>query len=124
MPGCRTAPSHRSARELFPGLVLCLVLLGNFGDDRSPGEHLIEIKGAMFPETPVVVMVGDTVTWRNLDVVPHNVTVAAGDSDDWTSGPIGHQDSFRWIPVGQGRLEYRCTWHPTMTGLVIVLLPE
>jgi plastocyanin len=60
---------------------------------------------------------GHAIEWRNDDSAPHTVTAGGFDS-----GPRGLKtgSTFKWQFNNIGTVEYRCTIHPSMRGVVIV----
>jgi plastocyanin len=75
----------------------------------------VEIRGFVFTPAALTVAPGDTVVWRNLDILPHTATSAG----DWDSGAIAGGAEWRWVAVA-GDFTYRCSFHPTMLGRVSV----
>jgi len=67
-----------------------------------------------YPQT-LKVKKGTVVEWKNDDVVPHTATSASFDS-----GSLGAGKSWRHTFTETGQFPYACTFHPTMTGVVIV----
>jgi len=67
-----------------------------------------------YPQT-VKVKQGTVVEWKNDDLVPHTATSASFDS-----GSLGPGKSWRHTFTKAGQFPYACTFHPTMTGVVIV----
>ena len=67
-----------------------------------------------YPQT-LKVKKGTVVEWKNDDLVPHTVTSASFDS-----GSLGPGKSWRHTFTKAGQFPYACTFHPTMTGVVIV----
>jgi plastocyanin len=78
--------------------------------------HTVAIDGMKFQPETVIVKPGDTVVWRNSDVVPHTATAAKR----FDSGRIAAGASWSWTAKGKGRLEYVCTYHPGMKAAVVV----
>jgi plastocyanin len=78
--------------------------------------HEVKIEGMQFKPAALTVQRGDTVTWRNGDVVPHTAT-AKGKFD---SGNIGAGQSFSRKMDQPGEFDYVCTYHPGMKGKVTV----
>ena len=76
----------------------------------------IKIDGMQFSIATVSVNRGDTVTWRNNDVVPHTVT-APGRFD---SGAIAPGKTFSRKMDRPGTYDYVCTYHPGMKGRIQV----
>ncbi len=67
-----------------------------------------------YPQT-LKVKKGTVVEWKNDDLVPHTATSASFDS-----GSLGPGKSWRHTFTKAGQFSYVCTFHPTMTGVVIV----
>ena len=67
-----------------------------------------------YPQT-LQVKKGTIVEWKNDDLVPHTATSASFDS-----GSLGPGKSWRHTFTKAGQFAYACTFHPTMTGVVIV----
>jgi len=84
----------------------------------STGEaetHIVEISGMAFTPAALDVAVGDTVTWINRDVVPHTATAENG---AWDSGSLGQGEEWSLVVETAGSVDYRCAFHPQMTGVV------
>lgn len=62
--------------------------------------------------------VGDTLTWRNGDDVPHEIVSSDGRFP--TSPPLDTGDHYAFRFTRPGRYPYFCGLHPKMTGEVIV----
>jgi plastocyanin len=69
-----------------------------------------------FEPATVTVRPGDTVVWKNKDLVPHSAT-AAGKFD---SRQIAGSRSWTWTAGAKGRYDYVCLYHPGMKGTVVV----
>jgi len=78
--------------------------------------HVVAIEGMAFPPATLTVKRGDTVTWRNQDLVPHTVT-AKGRFD---SGEIAAGRSWSWVATAPGTYEYVCAYHPGMRAAIVV----
>jgi plastocyanin len=62
----------------------------------------------------VTIMLGDTVTWNNLDAVNHTATsnsVPTGGSG-FDSGTMGNGATFSFVPNTRGEWIYLCEFHP------------
>lgn len=69
-----------------------------------------------FSPTRVEIAKGETVEWKNNDIVPHTATSPAfGDS-----GLINPDKTWSHTFKDAGEFPYTCTLHPTMKGSVIV----
>lgn len=80
-----------------------------------------------FSPNPVVVNIGDTVTWTNKDIQPHTVTSGSVGQPDgkFDSSPnfsplMSPQDTFSHTFLDSGEFPYYCGLHPNMVGTVIV----
>lgn len=101
-------------------LAALLLLLGVAGvasaGVRGVRRMEITMRGNAFRPRQVNVAVGDTVVWINRDIVRHNA-VAPGRLD---SGELRGGERYAWVAADTGRLEYRCTVHQNMRGVVRV----
>lgn len=61
--------------------------------------------------------VGTTILWYNIDSVDHTVTARDNSFD---SGRISPNETFEYTFQQTGTLEYYCTIHPGMTGIVSI----
>ena len=81
----------------------------------------VVIRDFEFEPATVTVHVGDTVEWKNDDIVPHTAT-----ADDETqkpafdSGSIHKRAVWRYVAKRKGTYNYSCTFHPNMKGKLIV----
>jgi len=78
--------------------------------------HEVKIEGMQFSPATVAVQHGDTVTWRNNDLVPHTAT-AAGQFD---SGNIAPGKAWSRKMDRPGGYDYICSYHPGMKGRIEV----
>ncbi len=70
------------------------------------------------PNTVTVVLgVNNTVVWTNNDGSPHTVTSNSGAFD---SGNLAPGQSYTYTFTAAGTYTYHCTYHPWMTGTVVV----
>lgn len=63
------------------------------------------------------VQVGTTVTWMNTDRDSHTTT---SDASGWNSGTLSPGRQFSFTFQTAGTFPYHCTFHPGMTGRVVV----
>ena len=61
--------------------------------------------------------VNNTVTWINNDDAPHTVTAT---NDNFNSGNMNPGQSWTYTFTEPGTYTYYCTYHPWMTGTIIV----
>lgn len=73
--------------------------------------------GAMDGENTVVIQAGQTVRFFNADDVKHTATA---DDNSWGTGTMNSGDSFVRRFDEPGTYTYFCSYHPEMTGTVIV----
>ena len=84
------------------------------GASSTAGTTVVE-KGFAFTPPTLEVKVGDTVTFKNEDSAPHNVSI-----DDKELGNQATGASVTWTAEKAGTFAYTCTIHPTMTGEIVV----
>jgi plastocyanin len=84
----------------------------------SPVLHVVTIKRLAFDPGLVVAAPGDTIVWRNEDLVPHTVTARSG---AWGSGNLPPDSTWRWVVAGSDSAAYACTYHTTMHGSVRIV---
>jgi plastocyanin len=79
--------------------------------------HTVTIEQLRFNPEKLVVSPGDRIVWVNKDLFPHTVT-AVGKAFDSRSIPA--QGSWTYRAHRAGEYDYRCSFHPTMGGRLIV----
>src|SRR5512140_2791764 len=99
-------------------LALALPLLGVAGCGRggtsargpapAPATHVVALRKVAFDPAIVRAAPGDTIVWRNDDLVPHTVTARDG---RWGSGNLAPDSTFRWVVAGRDSAPYFCTYH-------------
>ena len=81
----------------------------------------VEIRGFKFEPATVTIQAGETVEWKNDDIVPHAATADGGaQKPAFDSGTIQTGAAWRYIAQKKGTYNYTCTLHPNMKGEVIV----
>jgi plastocyanin len=81
-----------------------------------PGE--VGIDNFSFTPRELTIAVGETVTWRNHDDVPHQIVSA--DRKFTPSSVLDTGQSYQRTFERAGTYPYFCSLHPTMTGTVVV----
>ena len=79
---------------------------------------IVSIKNFVFNPQTLKIKIGTKVTWVNNDSVSHTVT---SDSDNILNSPVlspGQSFSFTFNKLGS--VNYHCTIHPAMKGLIII----
>lgn len=95
--------------------VLAIALVAT-GTALAASTHEVKIENMQFSPAAISVKRGETVTWRNNDIVPHTAT-AAGRFD---SGEIAPGKTFSKKMEKPGDYDYICTYHPGMKGRIEV----
>jgi len=110
---------HFLAAALFSLAAACAPSTGSPASGSaasgSAQTHVVEIHGMAFTPAALDVAVGDTVTWINHDVVPHTATAEDG---AWDSGSLKQGAEWSLVVKASGPVDYRCAFHPQMTGVV------
>src|SRR5207237_10495680 len=83
------------------------------GCARKPSTHVITIQNFKFVPAKLAVFSGDTIVFRNLDVVPHSAVDDAGHFD---SHAIDNSKTWTYRVPRPGTLTYHCAQHPVMKG--------
>ena len=86
----------------------------------TPETHEVLIHGFMYLPAVMTVHVGDTVQWKNTDVVPHTVTA---EDKSFSSVAIAPGATWKFVAKKAGTFPYSCTPHPNMHGKLIVQSP-
>ena len=103
-------------------LLICTVLAAFAGPTASEGAarpktHTVTIHGMQFIPANLEVNAGDTVIWKNEDLVPHTATSARKSFD---SGAIESGRTWKYVVRKKGSYSYICVYHPTMKAELIV----
>jgi len=99
-------------------LVLLAVSAALAGCGAAPERHEVDIRDFVYRPASAIAVLGDTLVWTNHDLVPHTVTDVDG---AWDSGPIAPGASWHLaLEAGAHTVAYACTYHPTMTGSLVV----
>ncbi len=117
--------SHVVARPFGVALLSLVLLLGAVGCSASASaaakavetDHVEMPPSYLFSPSAIQVPAGTTVTWHNGDNFTHSVQVAGVNDQPEIARP-GETVSIRFATPGT--YSYRCTFHPNMTGQVIV----
>jgi len=81
----------------------------------------VVIRDFKFEPATLTVDAGDTVEWKNDDIVPHTVTAdGEGQKTAFDSGTIQTGAAWRSVARNKGTYNYTCTLHPNMEGKLIV----
>ena len=81
----------------------------------------VVIKDMAYQPSTITVKAGQTVEWKNEDIVPHTATAeAAKGAPGFDSGTIAPGASWRFVPKTKGSFDYLCTFHPNMKAKLVV----
>jgi len=78
--------------------------------------HQITISGFEFVPAEIEVQVGDTITWVNRDVVPHNVIDI--DNQKAVTPDLAQGEKFSYVV--SHAMSYKCGFHPSMKGGIVI----
>jgi plastocyanin len=82
----------------------------------AQADQVIAMPGKYFTPSRVTVLTGDPVTWRNDDVINHDVAAVGA----FVSGPLSEGSAYTFSFAAPGTYAYRCTIHAFMSGSVTV----
>ena len=79
-------------------------------------------QGLNYVPASVTVAKGGSVVWKNSDPVPHTVTATSWPSgaSSFDSGNMNPNATYTVTFTASGTYQYKCSYHPWMTGTVIV----
>lgn len=99
-------------------MLAIFILLGSCKKDSSaPGANEVYIENMNFSPSTITVTVNTTVIWTNKDGMAHTVTSV---TDLFDSGSIADGKSFEHTFSTEGTYHYKCSFHSSMTGTVVV----
>ncbi|HUJ47543.1 MAG TPA: cupredoxin family copper-binding protein [Rhizomicrobium sp.] len=99
-------------RSLACALALAVGATSAFAEDAT-----VTIKNFDFNPMNVTITAGSSVTWKNDDGEPHTVTSVDG---AFRSGALDTNQSFTFKFYKTGTYKYLCSIHPKMVGTVTV----
>lgn len=102
--------------------IFVLVCLAGCSKTETPApsaSNTVEIKNFAFNPAEIDINKGDTVSWVNLDSVPHAIAFDNGgglaDSEN-----LGNGQNYSQSFDKEGTYAYHCKIHPSMKGKVVV----
>src|SRR5947209_8120656 len=84
---------------------------------KSSADAQVIMNGIRFQPPELTVRAGETVEWKNEDIVSHTVTADDGSFD---SGLIPPGGTWKMTVKNAGPLEYHCRPHPNMTAKLVM----
>ena len=88
------------------------------GSKGGPGTNEVWIQGMAFTPSSITVSAGTIITWTNKDATVHNVV--SNTAGLFNSPSLSTNEEFSHKFNTAGTFHYKCTFHPSMTGTVIV----
>lgn len=109
---------HRFTFRLAFALTAAVLAVGFLAVPAGAADRTVRIISSNYGPDPVRITVGDRVTWRNGDSLPHDAS-----GNGWSTPLLlnGQRASVRFNI--RGTFRYSCTIHPAMSGRVIVSAP-
>lgn len=107
----------------WTGVLALMLCAGTFflgvarAQKRALQTHTVVIHNFAFQPPELTVNVGDTIVWKNTDIVSHTVTAADGSFD---SDEIKPGKSWKLVAKKAGTFSYSCSPHPNMHGTLTV----
>ena len=98
-------------------LAFFIFISGCKKDSSDPDSNEVYIQNMGFSPSTITVSLNTTVTWTNKDGIAHTVT---SDSGLFDSGSIGDGQTYSHTFTSVGTYSYKCSYHSSMTGTVIV----
>jgi plastocyanin len=96
--------------------MLCLSAVWPVLANAAGRTHLVVMEGMKFSPPTLRIQSGDTVVFKNNDLVPHTATAKKRGVFD--SGIITPGESWTLAPTFQATVSYVCTFHPMMEGRI------
>jgi plastocyanin len=89
----------------------------NASEQPSAANAAVKIDNFVFGPQTVTVPVGATVTWTNVDDIPHTAVSTDG---VFKSKVMDTDEKFSYTFTKAGTYSYYCSVHPKMTGKIVV----
>ncbi len=113
--------NRTSHSQMLISTILVLALFTLLGsckkDSNTPGANEVYIENMEFSPSTITVSLNATVTWTNNDGMAHTVT---SDTDLFDSGSIADGKTYSHTFTTAGTYTYKCSYHSSMTGTVVV----
>jgi|SRR5579862_6225333 len=85
--------------------------------EQAHATHAVTIENMQFTPAQLTVHPGDRIVFSNKDLFPHTVTADDGSFDSHSIAPNA---TWSYRAKQAGKHAYKCSFHPTMTGALIV----
>lgn len=96
------------------------LLLGTAVFAADAPKNAVKIENFTFTPPTITIPPGTTVTWTNVDDIPHTVVA---ENHSFRSKALDTNDSFSFTFAAPGEYSYFCSIHPKMVGKIIVKAP-
>jgi len=103
-------------RVVFPVVLICGLAAAT--TRAEPATHTVVIEAMKFSPNSLKVHVGDTIVFKNADLVPHTATEKS--SKRFDSGTLNRNAEWKLVPKNSGTIHYKCLLHPDMEGSIMV----
>ncbi|OHD55173.1 MAG: hypothetical protein A2Y33_10620 [Spirochaetes bacterium GWF1_51_8] len=100
-------------------LAACTTFAPTGGNNTPTDPNTLSIQGFAFLPNTVTILTGTTLTWENKDSANHTVTSTTA-VQSFDSGALAQGAKFSFKFTAAGTNNYFCSFHPAMTGKVIV----
>ncbi|OPY34589.1 MAG: plastocyanin [Methanomassiliicoccales archaeon PtaU1.Bin124] len=93
------------------------------GGNTTPSEtnDVSITSGFTFSPSTLTIHAGQNVTWTNDASIDHSVVSDSGNGESFSSGVLGHGQSYTHRFMTVGNFTYHCSLHTYMTGTIVVL---
>ncbi|MBY0508112.1 MAG: cupredoxin family copper-binding protein [Bryobacteraceae bacterium] len=102
-------------KSLLIVVLAALASVGTAAPEEARKTHTVLITGFKFVPETLEVSVGDTVIWKNQDIVPHTAT-----GKKFESSRLSKDQAWSYVAKAKGSFPYICRFHPTMKALLTV----
>ena len=92
------------------------IVLHSVSASPAPRRFILEIDKFEFRPQRLPLRPGDTVVWKNLDIVPHTATAIDG---SWDTGTIEARGEWEGVVTQEMLIGYYCRFHPSMIARLI-----
>lgn len=103
-------------RSFVLGVVVACSAAAACGQPRPARHHVVVVVALRFEPETLLVAPGDTITWRNEDLVPHTVSA---EEHGWDSGLLAGGREFTLMVDANTPDRYRCRYHPEMQAVLV-----
>jgi plastocyanin len=109
--------SRRRCSNHMRMILLVSMALASLAGAPQAADHVVVVDKLKFGPLPVEVHVGDTIVWRNDDILRHSATAR----DEGFDVDLPAKSEARLVVEAAGTYEFFCKFHPGMTGTLVVL---